>query len=291
VARLATAQGGAVSREQLRGLGVSNDAIDYGVRLGRLHCVFRGVYALGHEALTPKGRLTAAVLACGPEAAISHRSAAIWWGFWRGPQPQGVEVTVPGRSRKGQRGLDLHLVRGLDPRDRTMRHGVPITKPARTFLDLAETVPLWRLRLAIDEGDRRGLFDPDAVHRLLRRSPGRKGLKPLGLLLGNLRDEPLIRSELELLFAELCDAHDLPRPQTNVEVMGHEVDALWPAQRVIVELDSRAFHLNGAAFERDRRRDAILLAAGYRVMRVTHRQLREEPAAVARRLLSLLNLP
>jgi predicted transcriptional regulator of viral defense system len=281
--KLATSQGGPISREQLLRLGVSAGAISYWLASGRLYCVFQGVYLLGHEAMTPKGELMAAVLACGDGVVVSHLSAAHWWGFWRAA-PASVHVTVPGRSRKGQRGIRVHLVRNLDARDVTRRHGVPITTPARTLLDLAEVLPLQKLRLAIDEADRRSLFRPNHVRELLQRSPGRRGLKPLSLLLSDLEAEPLLRSDLEATFKKFCADHALPEPVTNTRVSGYEVDAYWPEHKLIVEVDSREFHLNGKAFEDDRRRDADHLAAGYRVMRVTYRQLKLDRRGVAERL-------
>ncbi len=193
-------------------------------------------------------------------------------------------MTVPGRSRKGQLGIRLHLARRLDPRDTTTRAGVQITTPERTLLDLAETISTQRLRLAIDEADRLGLWRPDRVQATLDRSPGRRGHRPLSVLLRDLQAEPLLRSELEALFKTVCDDHHLPRPLTNAEVNGYEVDALWPDEGLIVEVDSREFHLNGRAFEDDRLKDAELVAAGYRVIRVTHRQLKHDPAGVARRI-------
>jgi very-short-patch-repair endonuclease len=195
-----------------------------------------------------------------------------------------VDITVPGRSRRGQDGIKLHLVRSLDPRDVTEVNGVPITTPERTLLDIAEVLPMHQLRLAIDQADRRNRFHPEKIEALLARSPGRKGLKPLSTLLSDLQAEPLLRSEIEKLFRELCAEHDLPIPITNTAVNGHEVDAYWPEQRLIVEVDSRKYHLNGKAFEDDRLRDADHLAAGDRVMRVTYRQLKWDRRGVANRL-------
>lgn len=149
---------------------------------------------------------------------------------------------------------------------------------------LAELLPLSQLRRGIDEADRRRLFDPREVEALLARSPGRHGLKPLGVLLDDFQAVPLHRSELEELFARLCERFELPRPVTNARIAGFEVDALWLEQKLVVEVDSREHHLNGAAFEADRQRDAELLAVGHRVMRVTYRQLKRQPDAVARRL-------
>jgi very-short-patch-repair endonuclease len=280
---VATRQGGPISHHQLVWLGVEPATIQQWLRRGRLHQLYRRVYALGHQAITPKGRLVAALLACGPEAAISHQSCAWWCGFWK-TEPDEIDVTVPGRGHRGQRGIRLHLVRSLDPRDLTTRAGLKVTTPERTLLDLAETTTIQRLRLAIDEADGRGLWRPDKVEATLRRSPGRRGRKPLRVLLSDLEGEPLLRSELEAMFNTLCDDHRLPRPISNAQLNGYEVDAYWPEYNLVVEVDSREFHLNGKAFEDDRLKDAELVAAGYRVIRVTYRQLSQDPAGVARRI-------
>jgi hypothetical protein len=289
VAALATEQGGPVSHAQLLKLGFGEGAIRHWLASGRLHCYLRGVYLLGHEAITSKGRLVAALLACGENAVVSHLSAAWCWGFVK-RRPKHVDITVPGRSRKGQEGIELHLVRSLDERDVTQIKGVPITTPERTLLDIAEVLPRHQLRLAIDEADRKNRFHSEKVYELLERSPGRRGQKPLRFLLGNFETEPLLRSEIELLFNELCEEYDLEKPITNTKVNGHEVDAYWPRHNLIVEVDSRKHHLNGRAFEEDRRRDADHLVAGSRVMRVTYRQLKAK-AVLANRLRKLIHLP
>jgi len=275
---------------QLIPLGVGRRTIESWLRRGRLHRKFRGVYALGHEAITAKGRIMGPLLACGPGAVLSHRSAADWWEIAATSRVP-VDVTVTGRSRAGQPGLDLHQVRSLDPRDVSEHEGVPITTVARTLLDYAEVVPPRRLKAAVEEADRRHLFDGNAVHELLARSPGRRGLKPLRLLLADFAYAELSRSEFEALFFDTCKNHGLPRPVINAIVHGFEVDAHWPGTNLIVELDSRQFHLNPKAFEADRERDVLLTLAGYCVVRVTWRQLTREPAKVADRLSRLLADP
>jgi hypothetical protein len=290
VSELATAQGGVVARWQLIPLGVTPHAIKSWLRSGRLHCLFRGVYALGHRAITPKGHVLAPVLAYGDGAVLSHRSAADWWGFSRTSR-RPVDVTVPGRTRTGQRGIDLHLARSLDPRDVTAFEGVPITTVARTLLDLAEVVPRRKLKAAVEEADRRGDYDGLAVKELLARSPGRHGLKPLSDLLSDFTYDELSREELEALFFDFCKEYGVARPSMNCSIEGHTVDAHWPGTNLVVELDSRAFHLNAKAFEEDRKRDAQLLLAGYRVVRITYRQLTQEPATIANLLKTLLAGP
>jgi hypothetical protein len=287
VGELATRQGGVISREQLLALGVTGRAIAYWLASGRLYRVFRGVYALGHMAITEKGRLFAAVLACGNGAVLSHRSAATWRGIWRSERRL-VDVTVLGRTRTGQDGIDLHRVRRLDPRDVSVHQGIPVTGIPRTLLDFAEVAPARHLKRLIEETDRQRLFDGKAVHELLARSPGRHGLKPLRVLLSDFAYDPHSRQELEARFFDLCKDAELPLPAMNAVVAGREVDAHWAGTRLVVELDGWEFHRTQAAFERDRLKDQELIAAGYVVMRITWRQLTEEPEAVAMRLRKLL---
>jgi len=196
---------------------------------------------------------------------------------------------VPGRGRGGSAGVTVHRTRSLHPEDRALRDGIPVTSVARTLLDYAEVVYPPRLARAFEEADRLRLVDMKALERLMARSHGRHGLVPLQALVSEAwRPLPETRSELERVFLELCRDAGLPAPQANVMLAGLEVDALWPRERLVVELDGFAFHRTRAAFERDRRRDAALQLAGYRVLRLTARRLAEEPAAVVGLVRSLL---
>lgn len=287
IAALATRQGGVVSHEQLLDLGVGRRAIEYRLATGRLHRLYRGVYAVGHRAIAPRGRLTAAILACGRNALLSHRSGGAHWGMLQ-TSPSVVDVTVPGRARAGQRGIRLHSVRRLDARDRILHEGIPVTTVARTLLDLAEVLPPPELKRAAEAAERMGLFNGRAIDELCGRSPGRRGLRPLRSLLNEGSIEPATRSELESRFLDLCRSSELPRPRVNVWIAGLEVDFLWPEQRLVVELDGYAYHRTRAAFERDRERDATLKVAGYEVLRITHRRLSDKPGVVADQLRRLL---
>jgi very-short-patch-repair endonuclease len=273
----------------LLALGVGRGAIDHWLRSGRLHRYLRGVYLLGHEAITAKGRVVAPTLAY-DGGALGYRSAASWRGILNSTRAK-VDIIVPGRSKRGQPGIDLHLVRSLDPHDVTIHDGIPTTTVARTLLDLAEVVPPRRLKRAIEEADRQGLYDGFAMEELLLRSQGRHGLKPLRALLADFAYDPLSASELEALFFDTCRDHGLPVPTMNASIEGFRVDAHFPGTNLIVELDSVGFHLNRKAFEADRERDAVLLLAGYRVVRITYWQLTKQPATVAERLNRLLADP
>lgn len=171
-----------------------------------------------------------------------------------------------------------------------MRDAIPVTSISRTLLDLAQVLQQQYLRRALDESERLGLFDLRALERLIGRSQGHRGLRTLGKVLADYRGPPpLTRSELERQFLDLCRDGGLPRPQTSFLVGGREVDVAWPDQRLIVELDSHAFHGTRAAFEDDRIRDAILQAAGYRVIRITHRRMEAAAAEVVQVLRALLS--
>jgi very-short-patch-repair endonuclease len=292
MAALAARQHGVVSGSQLLEMGFGRGAIRNDVADGRLHRVHAGVYAVGHAAVGGQGRLIAAVLACGPAAVLSHRSAGGIWELRQGSQTA-VDVTVPGRTRHRRPGITLHRVRALHPDDHTTRQGIPTTTVARTLLDLAEVLNPRQLERTLEQAERQRLLDITAIEQLMSRSPGRHGLKPLKTLLLNAAVDlaPETRSTLERAFLDLCKAHHLPRPQINVAFAGYEVDALWPDHRLVVELDGRAFHSTRAAFERDRVRDADLQLAGYRVIRVTYRRFTTDSAGVARTLRALMDTP
>lgn len=269
---------------QLLDLGFTRKTVEHWVAAGRLHRVHAGVYALGHKAIAWKGRLIAAVLACGEEAVLSHRSAAAWWAILPSERAI-VDVTAPRRHRR--RGIDAHAMQ-LDRQDRTIHDDIAITTIPRTLLDLAEVETPRRLARAIETAERRRLFDLRAVQDVLARSPGRHGHKQLRILLSNYEPAQITRSDLEIEFLELIDEENLPRPLANALVGTHEVDMLWEAQRVIVELDTWDYHGTHEAFERDRARDIELQLLGYIVIRITGRRLRHQRFDVVRQLRALL---
>jgi hypothetical protein len=287
VATIAADQHGVIAHRQLVELGLSPSAIQRRLSGGRLHPIHFGVYAVGHPLLSKLGRWSAAVLAAGPRALLSHESGAELLGIARatGARPH---VTAPGRSRRGHPGIVLHLPRRLDPEDVAVAEGVPVTSVARTLLDLSESVSAGRLGRAVEEAERLGIFDLAGVERLIERSRGRRGRRRLSVAVSRYRPSALTRSELERAFLDLCLAAGLPRPAANTFLAGFEVDMAWPEDRLVVELDGHEFHRTRSAFERDRIRDAELLLAGYRVLRVTHHRLLTAPAEVVGALRSLL---
>jgi REase_MTES_1575/Transcriptional regulator, AbiEi antitoxin len=288
VGELAQRQHGVVAHRQLTDIGLSPSAIRRRLGLGRLHPVHRGVYAVGHSGLSGHGRWIAAVLACGPSALLSHGTAAALWAIISSSSAQ-IHV-VAARTRNGRRGIVLHRPRYLPEEDRAVVDGIPVTSVARTLVDLAGVLPGQRLKHAVDEAERLQLFDLRAVERVMHRGHARRGLPALRAVLDDyLGPPPLTRSELERRFLELCRDAGLPMPQVNVLVAGIVVDMVWHESRLVVELDGHSYHRTRKAFEDDRIRDATLQAAGYRVIRITHRRLEREPAGVVELLRVLLS--
>jgi predicted transcriptional regulator of viral defense system len=286
VAELAAGQWGVVSLSQLRMAGLSEDAVQRRQRAGRLHRLHRGVYAVGHTVLRIEGRRLAAVLACGPGAVLSHRSAAAHWGLL----PTGttrIDVTAP-RTRAGDATIRLHHSRSLIARDTDTHKGIPITSVARTLLDLAATVKPDQLERALAQAEHLELYDHRAITELLARANGHRGQK--ALTEATALDPKLTRSEWEVRLLKLVRAAALPEPLVNLSLAAAdhprlEVDFCWPSHHLIVETDGWESHRTRAAFEADRRRDAALQADGWHVVRFTWRT---PDATILRRLGALL---
>jgi hypothetical protein len=246
---LADQQHGIVDYADLVGLGLGRGAIKHRAHVGRLHRLYRGVYAVGRRNVSREGHWLAAVRACGPNALLSHRSAAALWGVLRDSRAA-IDVTVLGCARRGSGGITVHRARRLEPDDRVCRDHIPATSLARTLLDLAAVAPTRQLARAIDEAERLRLFDLRAIDELLERSNGRRGVRALRQAIDRYRaGAPVTRSELERRFFRLCDDAGIPRPAMNLFVAGYEVDAAWLEHRLVVEVDSFEFHRTRAAFE------------------------------------------
>lgn len=276
LAELADRQHGVVATWQLCELGFTDREIRYRASLGRLHRIHRGVYAVGYRTLTPKGHRMAAVLAYGPEAVLSHRTAAAHWGI--GPSSWKIDVTTPHckRSRPKTRAHSA----ALHPEDITVHDGIPITTVARTILDLASVLredPLTRL---IEDADRRELFDLRALDRVIARRPRASGVRRLQAVLSAYRGTADTRSRLERDFRALIARAGLPEPQYNVLVAGLTVDVYWPEWKLVVELDGEPYHISPRAYESDRIRDATLQKVDIRVLRVTGARLDNAPKSV-----------
>lgn len=277
LAALAAAQHGVVSLAQLRAVGLSGPAARKRAARGRLHRIHRGVYAVGHRRISVKGRLAAAVLACGEGATSSHRSAAYLLGLVRGVAAF-VEVTVPVQDgRRGHTQVVVHRSSTLSADDVTLVEGIPCTTVARTLLDLADVLPERRLMAAIDSAERLRLYDDRQVKAVLARGGGRRAAKRLRRALGTYEEPDATRSELERRALALFAASDLPPPRVNsyVETAAGpiQVDFFWPDRGLVVEADSYLWHSARRDFENDRERDQLLHAAGFSVVRVTWRQV------------------
>jgi very-short-patch-repair endonuclease len=267
VAFVAGRQHGLITAAQLADLGFDKHAVKRRVLAGRLHRVHRGVYAVGHPAISDFGRYLAAVLACGPGAALSHRAAAHLHGMRRyGGLP---EVTVPRTGAPRRAGMHVHTSTTLTPDTVTRRHGIPVTTPERTLVDLADVVRPDDLARTVSAAERAGLAD----RTTLWVPPGRR----------NPVRAPHVwtRSHFERRFVDAVGAWGLPVPLTNQEVVeGWEVDCWWAAERLAVELDHPHTHLNPERFELDRLKDQVLAEHGITVRRVTERRFAEHPLDV-----------
>jgi very-short-patch-repair endonuclease len=292
---LAGGQYGVVSRRQLLAVGFGRRAIDRRIERGILNRVHRGVYSVGRPAMTRRTRWRAAVLACGPNAVLSHRSAAVLWQLLS-PSTRAIELTrATGWSGPSEVFLHRQIV---PPDERTVVDGIPVTSPPRTIFDLAASasrraarsrVSRREVERALNQMEVLGLRDALAVPDLLARYPRRAG----SALLRDLFGEPerlsgVAANDLEEWFVALVERWGLPRPRINADLaVGDRFirpDFMWPDRRLIVEADGRGAHGTGQAFESDRERDRLLVAAGWRVMRVTWRQLRDTPQEVVRDL-------
>ncbi|MEX2194676.1 MAG: type IV toxin-antitoxin system AbiEi family antitoxin domain-containing protein [Thermoleophilaceae bacterium] len=292
LADLALRQHGVVARWQLLERGVSARAIERRLDSGHLHRVHQGVYAVGHRMLTQRSRWMAAVLAGGRGAVLSHRSAAALWGILADGR-RTIEVTVS-RDRRPRARIQVH-VSVVPPDERTVVDGIPVTTVPRTLFDLAAVVTRRQVERAWHEADVARLWDALSLPDLLARYPRRRGSATVRAVLDTrLADVPVTRNEFEERFVLFVAETALTQPEMNaiITVAGRtfEIDALWRAERLAVELDSYGVHGTRGKFESDRERDRILQVAGLRTARVTWRQLTGAPAALERDLRALLAL-
>jgi very-short-patch-repair endonuclease len=283
---LANAQHGVVARRQLLELGISSQGIERRVANGRLHPVMAGVYAVGRPELTRQGRWMAAVLACGPGAALSHGSAAALWGI--GAEADGcVEISVRASSPRRRRGIHAHRRPSLRASDVVVREGIPVTSPTRTLIDLATNLNRAALERAVNEADKRDLTTPEKLRSALEVYVGEAGVARLRTLLDR-RTFRLSDSKLELLFRPLARDAGLPTPLTKQHVNGFEVDFYWPSLGLVVETDGLRYHRTPAAQARDRLRDQTHIAAGLTPLRFTHEQVRFESEYVRATLATIV---
>jgi very-short-patch-repair endonuclease len=266
-----------ISRRQLVELGVTDRAIEWWVRTRRLHRIHRGVYALGHPVLSLRARWIAALLACGPSSMLSHRSAGVHHGLIDDDQSV-IDITTTG-GRGYLENIRVHR-RKLE----AIRHdGLPVTSIDQTLLDLAAHLTPRQLERAVDEAHRRGHCLANQDRR------GRKGASSLNALAArNLQGHTVTRSELEERFLKLVRRAQIPDPELNVHIEGFLVDAVWRQQRVVIELDGARYHDQPGVRANDRRRDAALTIAGWRVIRYGWEDVTVHHERTARELTALL---
>lgn len=271
--------------------GWSEEEIEWRLGAGRLHRLYAGVYTVGHRLIPKQGLWMAAVLASGPDALLSHQTAAALWGL-RGYSGGAVHVTVPHKSTSSKR-IHRHLTH-VPPDERAVEEGIPVTSVHRTIFDLAVTEDLDTVIAMIKEAEYLNRYDRLSLPHLLERYPAKRGSRKVRTALQRITEESIgqKRSKLEERFAPFLRRHRLPLPRFNdwifLEGKRFKVDCHWPSSHLIVELDGWEGHRTKSAFQDDRARDRALRVAGYSVIRLTWNQLEFEPEAVASDLRVLL---
>ncbi len=276
LATLAGRQRGVVTTAQLHGLGFSPSSVKRLVAGGRLHRIFRGAYLVGHTAAPALARETAALLVVGPAAVLSHHTAAHIHGF--APPSRTIHVTTAARGRRSRPGLTVHHA-DLMSHEIVTGNGPRRTTGIRTLTDLIPFLDQATLERYANEAQ----VLKQITHDQLAQAPA-----PLRRLTD---DRGFTRREAERRLKHLLHRAGLKPTATNTKVEGYEVDVLYADRRLIVEMDGFASHRTRHAFERDRRRDARLTAAGYRTIRVTWRQIHEQPELVLATIAAALARP
>jgi very-short-patch-repair endonuclease len=290
VGEIADGQHGVVSRAQLLDAGIGDDSIDRSVSADRLRVVFRGVYAVGHSALTREAWWKAALLACGKPAVLSHHSAAQLWRMQRG-DPFPISVIVRTRSGRRHGRINSRRMR-LQPGEWMRFDGLRVTTPARTIIDLAGELGPRQLRRLVEQAQDLRRFDAAEIRQVLTLHPRRPGGRALLDLIRLMEpDADGARSHLERLFVPLARRAGLQKPEVNVEIEGRRRDFVWRDSRLVVEVDGYAYHSSRRAMRRDRERDRRLTIAGWRPARFTFEEVALEPTATAQELSSLATAP
>jgi hypothetical protein len=283
IIEVAGRQCGNITRRQLLDLGLTDDAIRHRLRTGRLFRVHPGVYSVGRPAIAPLERASAAVLACGAGAALSYGSAMVLWAYWRHWEWP-LEVTLIGDRRPKR--IRVHRSTTLRRHDVTTQLGIRVTTPARTIFDISPRLTDKAFKRTVSNALHSLWMTEDQLSEAVARHPNLPGAKRAAKLLG-LPGTPT-RSGWEDEFPAFCQRYGLPTPIMGARLFGYIVDALFVAERVIVELDSKEFHMDAIAFETDRERDAEMLARGFVTVRVTWERIEQRPEREAQRLQKIL---
>lgn len=285
---LAARQHGIVTRKQLLALGFSSKAIEHRIRRGRLFPVSQGVYAVGWPALSRKRRWMAAVLAGGEGAALSHRSAAALWEIGS-EDTRRIDISVRRRCELRRPGVRFHGRPTVSAEEIVSRDDIPVTAPVQTLVDLATELDLLPLERAVNDADKRGLVDPEALREELARFSGEPGVGPLRVLLDKLFFR-LSDSDLEIYFRRIVKSAKLLMPLSKQRVNNFEVDFFWPEFGLVVETDGLRYHRTPSAQTRDARRDRAHIMAGMTPLRFTHYEVRYEPRRVRTSLTKTIDM-
>ena len=289
---MADRQHGVVALGQLRDLGLSGRAVSHRAARGRLHRIHRAVYAVGRSQLSGRGHWMAAVLACGPRAVLSHRSAAGLWGL-RTDNGRKSDISLPSPSARAKRAIEVHRSVTLTANDITSVDGVPCTTVARTLVDLGDVVNRRALERAVEQADVLRLFDLHGVQAAIERAGPRRGTGLLISVLDDLNGPTLTASKLEEAFLAICRQAALPPPEVNVwmtlpDGTPAKIDFLWRKERLAVETDGGPFHRTRQSRERDAKRDQLLWVMAFEPVRFTDRQVARDPGWVRRCLTELI---
>lgn len=226
----------------------------------------------------------AAVLACGPDAVLSHGSAAALWGF--GTERGGlIDISVPARRRSRLPGIRVHRRTEAILRDAAVHEGIPLTSPARTLIDQATQLRPMQLERSVNEADKLDLVQADALHASLEAYRSQPGVAKLRKLLDPLAFR-LSDSELEQRMRPLARAAGLPTPETQARVNGYKVDFFWPELEIVVETDGLRYHRTASQQRRGLERDQAHIEAGMWPLRFSHWQVKYDPAHVQKILRS-----
>lgn len=282
---MAARQRGCISRWQLLAAGIGDRTIYNLCARGHLIRLHRGVFAVGHAGPRSLAAETAALLACGAQALLSHHSAGLLWKIIPERVSDGtIHITVPGRHGGQPKGVRVHRTQTLHPREIRVVEGLSVTSPARTLLDLASVLEARDLERAVDEALLQRLVSRSALEQTASQANGRRGAAGLAGTLARHRTPRVTRSEAERKFLALIRAARLPEPQCNIRLHGFEVDFYWPAQKLVVEIDGYRYHSSRPAFERDSAKGATMVAAGLQFMRITWLQMEADPLIVVSRV-------
>jgi len=291
LARIAAKQHGVVALRQLQELGLSAREVRGLVTAGHLHRLYRGVYAVGHVKLTRYGRLKAALLAAGPGAFLSHRTAAALRGL-RNLNLKRIEITVVGNAVRSRPGIVIHRTTVAPVKGEVSEiEGLAVSAVPRLLVELAPTETEAELLRLIEESIRKGKFNHANFRAALERHADRPSITKLQAAYAAYKPRPSRKSGLERAFDRLLDEHpEIPEPLRNIHMDIWELDCYWPDHNVALELDGRPYHIVAQEIERDRRKDAYLLTHGIAPLRVTDERFGLDPLGALNDLKTLLQL-